>query len=536
MTHADGLFLDFNGGDILRFAVNGKTVDPDAVKDSWKENKIYLDTSLIKDTETNKIEFTVCNRFNNDQFGFVIGHDPDGGRYVYIQTVPYYASRILPMFDQPDIKGTYEISVLHSDKDICVTTGPLIKTENLETAFASESKDWSVEQAKAMVTTTEGASISHFEKTPLLSSYLLNLVCGPLVSIDATPEQQYNGIAMKIMCRSNQKLTLESLATYAQAEKDNIFQFQQKGLEWYERFFKCAYPFKKLDSIFCPDFAWGAMEYPGAVTYNENLLPQRANNSLDVTKRGHVFLHEISHMWFGNLVTMKWWNGLWLNESFAEFICNKCFDSVYQQFDFKTSIPWVNFMASKFKGYREDQLPSTHPIAGEVENTEVACSIFDGITYQKGSSVLKQLMCIVGEDTFSAALESYFNTHAYKNTSLDDLLAEFDAQLKKQEHPRVDIMQWKEDWLMRPGLNSIEFKIQEATGKATIVQKACMVAHPTLRNHFIKVAFFDESCNLIGAQELTTSKTGVDEISLDGVSHYKAVLPNHDVIFFHLRI
>lgn len=329
-------------------------------------------------------------------------------------------------------------------------------------------------------------------------------------------------------------LIIESLADYAQKEKDNIFQFQQKALAWYEGFFKCPYPFKKLDSIFCPDFAWGAMEYPGAVTYNESLLPQKENNSLDVTKRGHVFLHEISHMWFGNLVTMKWWNGLWLNESFAEFICNKCFDSIYKQLDFKTSIPWVSFMASKFRGYREDQLPSTHPIAGEVQNTEVANSIFDGITYQKGSSVLKQLMCIIGEDTFSAALENYFRKYAFLNTNLEDLLAEFDAQLKKQEHPRVDIMQWKEDWIMAPGLNSLTFVRDQATGQASIVQKPCMDAHPTLRNHFIKVAFFDESCNLIKAKELTTSKTGVDHLSLEGVEQFKAVLPNYDVILILL--
>lgn len=142
------------------------------------------------------------------------------------------------------------------------------------------------------------------------------------------------------------------------------------------------------------------MEYPAAVTYAENLMPLRTNNMLDISRRGHVFLHEISHMWFGNLVTMKWWNGLWLNEAFAEFICHLCFDSIYKSLGFQTSIPWVQFLNNKFKGYREDQLASTHPIAGEVENTQIACSIFDGITYNKGSAVLKQMMSVVGQDTF----------------------------------------------------------------------------------------------------------------------------------------
>lgn len=274
------------------------------------------------------------------------------------------------------------------------------------------------------------------------------------------------------------------------------------------------------------------MEFPGAVTYNESLLPQRKNTVLDISQRGHVFLHEISHMWFGNLVTMKWWNGLWLNESFAEFICNKCFDTIYKNLSFSTSIPWVAFLAKKFRGYKEDQLKSTHPIAGDVENTMVACSIFDGITYQKGSSVLKQLMCIIGEETFSSALENYFKKYSYKNTSLEDLLLEFDSELKKDIKPRIDIMDWKEDWLMKPGLNSLTFEKMEDEEKGKLVQKSCMSEHPTLRQHFVKIAFYDESGTEIGMKEITTSKSGCDEISLEGVQGYAAVLPNFDVRLF----
>jgi aminopeptidase N len=195
------VFLDFNGGDIREFIVNGKVVENQTIMESWKENKIYLNNALLNDSEINEVQFSVINKFNNDQFGFVIGHDPDGGRYVYIQTVPYYASRILPMFDQPDLKGTYEMSVIHSDKDTCVTTGPLLSTDRLTDVFNSEVSGWSVAQAKKMNPKIEGSSISVFERTPYLSTYLLNLVCGPLVSISATPEQQYNGISMKVMCR-----------------------------------------------------------------------------------------------------------------------------------------------------------------------------------------------------------------------------------------------------------------------------------------------------------------------------------------------
>ena len=275
------------------------------------------------------------------------------------------------------------------------------------------------------------------------------------------------------------------------------------------------------------------MEYPGAVTYNENLLPQRKNNVLDISKRGSVFLHEISHMWFGNLVTMNWWNGLWLNESFAEFICHKCFDSVYKSLGFDTSIPWVSFLCNKARGYREDQLPSTHPIAGEVEDTQVASSIFDGITYNKGSSVLKQLMCVIGEETFSAALENYFNKYAYKNTTLEDLLNEFDRELKKRTDAKIDIFEWKEEWINSAGLNEIYLEIDETTNKAYVIQDACRPEFPTLRHHFIKIGFYDQSGQLTGVKEMMTSTSGRDEISLDGVENYHAVLLNYDVSIYH---
>ena len=274
------------------------------------------------------------------------------------------------------------------------------------------------------------------------------------------------------------------------------------------------------------------MEYPAAVTYSEALLPQRKNNVIDVSRRGHVFLHELSHMWFGNLVTMKWWNGLWLNEAFAEFICHQCFDEIYKELGFLTTIPWVSFLNSKFRGYREDQLPSTHPIAGEVENTQVACSIFDGITYNKGSAVLKQLMSIVKPATFSVALSNYFKKHAYQNTTLEDLLIEFDRELKKDASNAIDVMDWKEDWINQAGLNSIVFSRDQLSDKAYIEQTASLASHPTLRQHFIRIGFFSEEGDLIGTKDMTTSKTGKDEINLEDVESYYAVLPNFDDLSF----
>lgn len=198
------MFLDFNGRQINSFILNGHKLDIEVVKESWKENKIYLDKKLLRD-EGNVLECHVCNQFNNDQFGFVIGRDPDGGRYVYIQTVPYYASRIIPMFDQPDIKGKYSISVLHSASDECVTTGPLVCKSLLSEAQFKEENTWIKNTIGLLGEKTEGIVLSIFEETPYLSSYLLNLVCGPLVSIEAQEYQLYKGIQMKIMCRSKHR-------------------------------------------------------------------------------------------------------------------------------------------------------------------------------------------------------------------------------------------------------------------------------------------------------------------------------------------
>ncbi len=324
------------------------------------------------------------------------------------------------------------------------------------------------------------------------------------------------------------------MKTFAESEKDNIFEFQKYGLEFYEKFFRFPYPFKKLDSIFCPEFAWSAMEYPGAVTYSENLIPQRKNNKLDIHKRGHIFLHEISHMWFGNLVTMKWWNNLWLNESFAEFICHQAFHCIQQKLSFQVSIPWVSFQANKFRGYREDQLDSTHPIAGDVDNTDVASSIFDGITYNKGSAVLRQLMAIIGEESFSNALENYFHKHAYKNTDLDDLLFEFDLELKKNPNNKIDINQWKQDWINQAGLNQLEVVREENTDEVLLKQTACRKDHCTIRNHFINIGFYGEDLELVDKISLTTSKTGEDKIALPKGT--VGILPNDDVGSLHRRI
>lgn len=272
------------------------------------------------------------------------------------------------------------------------------------------------------------------------------------------------------------------------------------------------------------------MEYPGAVTYSERLIPQRVNNTNDISRRGHVFLHEISHMWFGNLVTMEWWNNLWLNESFAEFICHKAFDTIYKKLSFQTVIPYVSFCVNKQRGYDQDQLPSTHPIQGDVPDTDAANSIFDGITYQKGSSVLRQLMAILGEDIFSKACSNYFKKYQFGNTRLEHLLAEFQSELDAAGSTVIDLKKWQKDWINAAGVNQLLFVPNpEDKSAGTLLQTAASPAYPTIRNHQINVSFFDQEGNVLETRPLCTSDSGTD--ALTGLPEgWAAVLPNDLVV------
>ena len=334
---------------------------------------------------------------------------------------------------------------------------------------------------------------------------------------------------MAIYCR-------KSLLQYAEQEQHNIFEFNKKGVEFYEGIFNLDYPFGKLDTIFCPEYTVGAMEYPGAVTYTEYFLPKNKNTLKMVSIRGSVILHELAHMWFGNAVTMRWWNGLWLNESFADFVCFMAWDHIRPKLDFETYDAWLDFSTNKFWGYKEDQEKTTHKIAADVADTEEAVNIFDGITYSKGAACLRQLTALVGEKKFSSACSEYFQNNKWSNTDLKDLLDMFQKHLgdRVKEHKAFDISNWQKTWLEEAGMNSVNATWQAGAETITLTQEACLVEHPTLRFHRIDIGFIDKDGKVIQVQEVILEDREKTVITVKGgiPNGTVAVLPNYNDLSF----
>lgn len=227
--------------------------------------------------------------------------------------------------------------------------------------------------------------------------------------------------------------------------KDFIFEVTHESMLFYEKYFGVPYQFSKYDSVFCAEYNWGAMENPGCVTFNDLYVFKEQKEATRYTQLANTIAHEMAHHWFGNYVTMRWWNDLWLNESYADFISHFCLEHLNIKSIKLTSIG-VMFNQRKGWGYREDQMVTTHPIAGAVPNTEVAENVFDGITYSKGASTMKQLMYLIGSEGFGRACGVHFKKFAWDNATLDDLIESLDVEFKKQNHP-FSLQEWQMEWI-----------------------------------------------------------------------------------------
>jgi aminopeptidase N len=267
-------------------------------------------------------------------------------------------------------------------------------------------------------------------------------------------------------------------------DAEYVFEKTKQGFEFFEKQFDYPYPFEKYDQLFVPEFNAGAMENAGAVTFTETYVFRSKVTDAVKERRVVTILHELAHMWFGDLVTMRWWSDLWLNESFAEYMSTLATQEATEWHG-----AWATFASlEKSWAYRQDQLPSTHPIVAEINDLEDVQVNFDGITYAKGASVLKQLVAWVGQEPFMRGVSDYFKKHAFKNTELKDLLKELEHQSGR------DLSQWSKLWLETAGVNTLAPEIVEKNGviESFAILQSAIDAYPYLRPHRIAIGLYEE--------------------------------------------
>jgi aminopeptidase N len=402
----------------------------------------------------NVLEVVSDNAYTNTGEGLHRFVDPvDQEVYLYTQFEVPDSRRVFAVFEQPDLKATFQFTVTAPARWEVVSNQPTPTP-----AVDGENATWT------------------FEPTPVLSSYVTALVAGPYAVVrDELTSSDGRVIPLGIFAR-------KSLSEYLDA--DYIFEKTRQGFEYYESKFDYAYPFDKYDQLFVPEFNAGAMENAGAITFTETYVFRSKVTDAIKERRVVTILHELAHMWFGDLVTMKWWNDLWLNESFAEWASTIATAEATEWTE-----AWTTFQAmEKSWAYRQDQLPSTHPVVATINDLEDVQVNFDGITYAKGGSVLKQLVAWVGIDAFFAGVAAYFKKHAHSNTELSDLLAELEITSGR------DLSGWSALWLETAGVNTLRPEIsttQDGTISSFAVLQEAHVDYPTIRPHRLAIGFYE---------------------------------------------
>ncbi|MEX0826896.1 MAG: aminopeptidase N [Acidimicrobiia bacterium] len=470
-------FLEWLGGTIQRFEINGAAVEP-----NWDGFRIDLPAAALK--ETNEVRVAYERAYDHTGEGFHQFVDPeDGSEYLYTQFEPYSAHRLMPCFDQPDLKATYSLTVDAPGAWAVVTAGGEVSRED----------------------TADGRSRRVFDTTVPFSTYLLSVVAGAYASV----HDEHNGIPLGLYAR-------ESLMPHL--DSGPLFELTKRSIDYFGELFSEPYPFGKYDQVFVPEFNWGGMENVANVTYTDTVIFRDPPTEDQLLRRAEYFTHELAHMWFGDLVTMKWWNDLWLNESFASYAGYLALSAmgdwpgIWQDFNFRMKL-WA---------YREDQQPTTHPIADEVPSTDEVFLNFDGISYGKGASVLKQLVHAIGEDAFRDGLRTYFRRHRFGNANLADFLAAL------QEGSGTDLVSWSARWLRTASLNTLAASYKTAEGKVTDLElrQTALEDHPVLRSHHVEVALIDPS------GKLSVVPGVIDDLSApvagaEGLPAPAFVFPNH---------
>ena len=480
-------FVDCAGVDVVSAEMNGRSI----------EGHDGLRLPLRDLADRNELRLVTEGPYSNTGKGLNRFVDPvDGAAYVHTDAEPFDAHRWYPCFDQPDIKGTFRFSAtVPNGWEVVSNYGP------------------------------EGSPIDDggrarwtFGTTPPLPTYITAVVAGPFHAV----RERHRNIDIGLFCR-------QSLAQHLDA--DEWLEMTRQGLDWFEEAFGHPYPFEKYDQALVPEFAAGAMENPGIVTFHEHyIFRSRVTRTQRETRAGTI-LHEMAHMWFGDLVTMRWWDDLWLNESFASYM-----GVLSQSEATKFTEGWTVFANSeKIWALQQDQLPTTHPIVADIPDLLAVHLNFDGITYAKGASVLKQLVAWVGREQTLEAMKAYFARHAFGNTELSDFLRAL------EETSGRDLDAWSKEWLGTAGVNTLR-PVAPVDGDryATFaIRQETPEAWPRLRSHRVAVGLYEDRDGRLVRRaraelDVTGERTEVGDLAGEPVAAL-ALVNDDDLTFAKIR-
>jgi aminopeptidase N len=481
-------YIDIAAERIHSATLNGREIDVSAYDES-------TGIPLTGLAERNVVVVDADCRYSNTGEGLHRFTDPvDDEVYLYSQFETADAKRMFACFDQPDLKATFDVEVTAPSHWEVVSNGATLRLEEVD-----------------------GAKRHSFAVTPRMSTYLVALIAGPYARWDDTYTDDHGEVPLGLFCR-------QSLAEFMDHER--LFTETKQGFGFYHANFGVPYAFGKYDQLFVPEFNAGAMENAGAVTFLEDYVFRSKVTRASYERRAETVLHEMAHMWFGDLVTMQWWDDLWLNESFATFASVVCQAEATEYTE-----AWTTFAnVEKSWAYRQDQLPSTHPVAADIPDLAAVEVNFDGITYAKGASVLKQLVAYVGLEEFLAGLRDYFRDHAFGNATFGDLLGALEKASGR------DLSGWGQQWLKTTGLNTLRADFDLGSDgrftRFTIEQSGAKPGAGETRVHRLAVGVYDDDGSgklvRVHREELDVEGPTTEVPALHGVPRGKLILVNDD--------
>ena len=433
-AHADAdTFLELNPAELRSATLDGHPLDPNTLAD----NRLPLKDLTAGEHE---LHIDAAMRYSRTGEGMHRFTDPtDGETYLYTQLALDDCKRVFAAFDQPDLKAVFDITV-------------------------KAPENWTV--LANSVTTHTGDGIWQAAPTPPISTYLVAVAAGPWHSV----RTEHQGLPLGLHCR-------RSLAPHLDTDADELLELTRQCYDRYHEKFEEPYPFDSYDQAFVPEFNFGAMENPGLVTFRDEFVYRSAVTDAERQTRAMVIAHEMAHMWFGDLVTLRWWDDIWLNESFAEYMGYQTLTEATRFHD-----TWVDFgIARKAWGYDADQRPSTHPVAPEeVNDTASALLNFDGISYAKGASALRQLVAWLGDKEFLAGINTHFTRHKFANATLADFIDSLASATERDVHA------WAKSWLRTTGVDTLTASVTAAPGTWTLA-----LERTGSRPHRISVGAYD---------------------------------------------